>query len=113
MCLCVPFIWRSLHFFIKIVLLLFLFLCYPYFGIFPFHVVTIFKLYDHKSEITLYFEKLYLKSAILTWVKSVWEDSGKNHPDNLVCLEDTEQRIHKLRKIKNCVIDEMEHSKIR
>ena len=34
MCLCVPFTQRSLHFFSKSFLFLFLFLCYPYFGTF-------------------------------------------------------------------------------
>ena len=34
MCLSVPFIWRSFHFFSKSFLFLFLFLCYPYFSTF-------------------------------------------------------------------------------
>ena len=39
MCLCVPFIQRSLNFLGKSFFFLFLFLYYPYFSIFPFHVV--------------------------------------------------------------------------
>ena len=38
-CLFLPFIRRSLNFFGKIFLFLSLFLCYPFFGTFPFHVV--------------------------------------------------------------------------
>ena len=39
-CLCVPFNQRSLHFLGKSFLFLFLFLCYPYFVTFPFHMVS-------------------------------------------------------------------------
>ena len=39
MCLCVAFIRRSLHFFGKSFLFIFLFLCYPYFGTIPLSVL--------------------------------------------------------------------------
>jgi hypothetical protein len=38
MCLFLPFIRRSFYLFGKSFLFLFLFLCYPYFGTFPFHL---------------------------------------------------------------------------
>jgi len=43
LCLCVPFIQRYLYVFGKSFLFIFLFLCYPYFGTFPFHVISNFK----------------------------------------------------------------------